>query len=183
MPTSSAEGGPLEDARFGKASVWLKFFTQAPDMDIDANNTGGARAIGYQLIRHGITAAPTSSSVTSFNSSDVSEKNTFERGYNLADYTENPNQNEDPSTLRVSSAIKIPINSDPAKTNTFSLAINILEFGVRAYVVENNSTGAGDLIQVFPHTQTNAEHSLKCKRSPPTFGRFPVIAQILDIII
>jgi len=183
MPTSTALGGPLEDARFGKASVWLKFFTQAPDMDIDANNSGGARAIGYQLIRHGITAAPTSSKRYQLYRSDVSEKNTFERGYNLPDYTENPHQNEDPTTLRVSSAIRIPINSDPAQTNTFSLAINILEFGVRAYVLENNSTGAGDLIQVFPHTQTNAAHSLKCKRSPqasPGEGRFP---DVIDVMI
>jgi type II secretory pathway pseudopilin PulG len=183
MPTSTAEGGPLEDARFGRASVWLKFFTQAPDMDLDSNNSGGARAIGYQLIRHGVTAAPISSQRYQLYRSDVSEKNTFERGYNLPDYSENPHQNEDSSTLRVSSAIKLPINSDPAQTNAFSLAINVIEFGVRAYVVENNSSGAGNLIQIFPYNETNSVHAIKCKSNPQVSqgeGRFP---DVIDVMI
>jgi prepilin-type N-terminal cleavage/methylation domain-containing protein len=183
MPTSTFEGGPLKNARFGKASVWLKFFTQAPDMDIDSNNSGGARAIGYQLIRHGVTAAPKSSRRYQLYRSDISERNTFQRGYNLPDYSENPHQNEDSSTLRVSSAIKIPINSDPAQANVFSLAINIIEFGVRAYVVENKSTGSGNLIQIFPYNETNSMHSLKCKSNPKVNqdeGRFP---DVMDVMI
>ena len=125
-------------------------------MDIDANNSGGARAIGYQLIRHGITTLQHPPSVTSFIGLMSVKRIHLSTGtilliiLKILKY-----QNEDHSTLRVSSAIKIPINSDPAKTNTFSLAINILEFGVRAYVVPRTIvTGAGDLIQIFPHTQT-----------------------------
>ena len=183
IPSSTIEGGKLEDARFGKTSTWLRFFTQAPDFDIDSNNSGGARAIGYQIIRHGITSSPSSSQRYHLFRSDVSEKNTFVRGYNLTDYSENPHQDENANTLRLSSRIRLPIISDPTQVTAFSLATNIVDFGVRAYAMDfNNSYGSAVLTQLFPTTETDAEHSFRSKRSPKPIdeeGRFPDCVDVM----
>ena len=46
-PTFKAnQQGPLSESRFGVGGVWL-----------DAENSGGARAISYQIIRYGLTSS------------------------------------------------------------------------------------------------------------------------------
>ena len=75
--------GPLNESRFGVASVWLRFFTEAPEVDPEAENSGGARAVSYQIIRHGLTSSETSTPRYQLFRSDVSDVNTYEAGYNL----------------------------------------------------------------------------------------------------
>ena len=71
--------GPLEKSRFGVAGAWLRFFTQSPELDPSEKNNGAARAISYQIVRHGVTGSPTSRQRYHLFRSDVSAKNTLKR--------------------------------------------------------------------------------------------------------
>ena len=154
---------PFEKSRFGVAGTWLRFFTQAPELEQNSTNTSAPRAVAYQIIRHSITGSQTSSKRFQLFRSDVTAKNTFEAGYNLhTDNTKYPDiqyysdysgslDSNDPKTPRIPSTIQNPIVLNPDYSPTsFSLAANIIDFGVRAYVLERNSFGTGKLIQVFP---------------------------------
>jgi len=154
---------PFEKSRFGVAGTWLRFFTQAPELEQNSTNTSAPRAVAYQIIRHSLTGAQASSKRFQLFRSDVSAKNTFEAGYNLhPDKTKYPDipyyfdysgslDSNDRNTPRIPSSILNPIVLDPDYSPTsFSLAANIIDFGVRAYVLERNSFGTGKLIQVFP---------------------------------
>lgn len=158
------EQGPFEMSRFGVAGTWLRFFTQSPELDIRAKNQGAARAVAYQIVRYGVTDAPESRKVYHLFRSDVSAKNTFEAGYNLhpeigpegvsgygdsaSSMSLDPN---DPGTPRVPSIIINPIIGEgdypPA---SFSLATNVIDFGIRAYHLQRNTYGTGQLVQIFP---------------------------------
>jgi prepilin-type N-terminal cleavage/methylation domain-containing protein len=169
---------PFEKSRFGVGGTWLRFFTQGPELDQKTKNTGAARAVAYQIIRHGLTPSPTSSVRYQLFRSDVSAKNTFEAGYNLY-----PKENaysidaaaNDPSTPRVPSTITNPIipeGSDYSST-AFSLAANVIDFGVRAYVLEKNSFGTGNLVQIFPAVESGnllATEYLATSNSNPELG-------------
>jgi prepilin-type N-terminal cleavage/methylation domain-containing protein len=150
----------FEKSRFGVAGTWLRFFTQAPELGQSNSRAAGARAIAYQIIRHGLTSSTTSSKRYQLFRSDVSAKNTFASGYNLhhefGGYTREASTSSrdpnDPLTPRVPSSIINPIvpeGSDYSAT-AFSLAANIIDFGVRAYVLEKNSFGTGKLVQIYP---------------------------------
>ena len=122
----------LINSRFGMAGTFFRFFTIAPELDPDSTNTGGARAISYQIVRHGLTASSTSRPRYQIFRSDVSAVQTFNAGYNL-----HPNSG---SYIQTSNGVRTPGNiknpimdgADGASTD-FSLASNILDFGIRAY--------------------------------------------------
>mgnify|MGYP007000078777 len=63
--------------------TWLRFFSGGPELDPSAENSGGARAISYQIIRHGLTSSETSTPRYQLFRADVSDVNTLEAGYNL----------------------------------------------------------------------------------------------------
>ena len=149
--------GPFEKSRFGVGGVWLRFFTQGPELDQNAKNTGAARAVAYQIIRQGLTSSTTSSARYQLFRSDVSAKNTFEAGYNLHPDAEayNPQATTNfdrENTPRLPSTITNPIIAEGSdySSSAFSLAANVIDFGVRAYVLQKNSYGTGNLVQVFP---------------------------------
>lgn len=157
--------GPFEQSRFGVAGTWLRFFSQAPEPDRNEKNTGGVRAIAYQIIRHGITSASASKQRYQLFRTDITAKNTFEAGYNLHPDSEvDPTPYNGGSPLSGSTSIRtpermidpiLPEGSDYPATS-FSLAANIIDFGVRAYVLEKNSTGTGNLVQIFPSIHIEA---------------------------
>jgi type II secretory pathway pseudopilin PulG len=139
----------LLDSRFGVAGTFFRFFTQAPELDPEAENSGGARAVSYQIIRYGITKATTSRSRYQLFRSDVSVKETFKAGYDLHPsseaYTQGANGSREPAN------IKNPIFTAGGELSTdFSLASNIIDFGIRAYLIDKNSYGTGHLKQIFP---------------------------------
>ncbi len=151
---------PIELSRNGVGGAWLRFFTQGPELDQLSKNSGAARAVAYQIIRHGLTGSSTSSVRYQLFRSDVSARNTFEAGYDLhpsakayyEDASVTSLDPDDPGTPRVPSTIVNPIieeGSDYSPTS-FSLAANVVDFGVRAYVLEKSSFGTGNLVQVFP---------------------------------
>ena len=152
--------GPFLESRFGVAGCWLRFFSQSPELDPNAKNHGSARAIGYQILRYGLTGSPSSRAKYQLFRSDVSARNTFEAGYNLHPNDGGYNSSAsltslDPSDLgtpRIPSSITNPIVTDGTdySPTSFSLASNIIDFGIRAYHLEENSFGTGNLVQIFP---------------------------------
>jgi prepilin-type N-terminal cleavage/methylation domain-containing protein len=124
-----------------------------------SKNTGAARAIAYQLIRHGITNSTKSIPRYQLYRTDVSALDTYVAGYDFGSsggYSENASNNsqdEESDPIRVPSAIINPIinlGSSLADASVFSLATNIIDFGVRAYRTEKKKDGTGNFIQLFP---------------------------------
>jgi len=156
--------GPFEESRFGIAGVWLRFFTQSPELDRNAKNNGAARAISYQIVRQGLSSSSDSSKRYHLFRSDVSAKNTFLAGYNLDPELEEAGKGygknastrsldtNEPNTPRIPSSIVNPIIPENSRYNptAFSLSSNIIDFGIRAYHLEKNRFGSGDYVQVFP---------------------------------
>ena len=166
--------GPFFKSRFGVAGCWLRFFSQSPELDPNAKNHGSARAIGYQIIRYGVTGSPSSRAKYQLFRSDVSAKNTFEAGYNLhpdGGYNSSASLTSlDPTDLgtpRIPSSIINPIIPDGTdySPTSFCLASNIIDFGIRAYHLEKNSYGTGNLIQIFPPIDINSPGNLLSEES------------------
>ena len=144
----------LVDSRFGEAGTFFRFFTQAPELDPNTPNTGGARAISYQIIRYGLTASSTSRPRYQLFRSDVSTVETFQAGYNL--HPSSSSYNQGVNGIRKPANIVNPIFDGPDGPSTdFSLASNIIDFGIRAYLIEKNSLGTGNLKQIFPDVNSS----------------------------
>ena len=194
--------GPFAKSRFGLAGTWLRFFTQSPELDPQAKGDGAARAVSYQIIRYGITGSSNSRKRYHIFRSDVSAKNTFEAGYNL--HPENDswygsdasNISVDPNFLgtpRVPSTLINPVIEEGGDylPTSFSLATNIIDFGIRAYHLEKNSFGTGNLVQIFPPIDQDspgnllAEEFLATSHIPyqvitdPTFYLFPDVVDVM----
>jgi len=141
----------LQDCRFGAAGTWFRFFTQSPELDPDASVSSSVRAVSYQIVRHGLTGASKSTPRYQLFRTDVSAKETFEAGYDLhpvdGNYTtSSTNDRRQPGN------IVNPIFTDEAgkSATDFSLAANVIDFGIRAYLIEPNSSGRKYLRQIFP---------------------------------
>ena len=155
--TKANRQGPLVESRFGIGGAWLRFFTQAPELDPMAKNTGSVRAVSYQIIRHGLTGSETSRPRYQLFRSDVSAKNTLTAGYNLD--SENYNQAAGIGE-REAGNITNPIFQDRngRPSTDFSLAANVIDFGIRAYVMEKNRKGTGFLKQIFPELTSSDKY-------------------------
>ena len=143
--------GPLLESRFGVAGTWLRFFSQSRELESETTRRGGVRAIAYQIVRYGLTASPTSRARYQLFRSDVNSENTFNAGFNL--HPEDGNyKNSGTNGPREAQNIINPIfqaNSGDSPTG-FSIANNVIDFGIRAYLIEKNSKGTGYLRQIFP---------------------------------
>ena len=153
--------GPFEKSRFGVAGADCGF---SPDTRTRSNckKSRNCSSNPYQIVRYGITDSITSRQRYQLFRSDVSAKNTFEAGYNLYPNLENSGYGvsasqvsldpNDPSTPRIPSTIVNPIISEGSDypTTSFSLGTNVIDFGIRAYRLEKNSFGTGNLVQIFP---------------------------------
>ncbi len=191
---------PFEHSRFGVGGVWLRFFSQSPELGNNKHlNSGGARAIAYQIIRHGITAAPNSPKKYQLFRSDVTAKNTFSAGYDFhPDAAYGTKSSEvsivETDTPRTHITVKKPILDlgSEYSANAFSIASNIIDFGIRAYIVEHKSNGTGNLIQVFPPIRSEFPGSLLKNEyyatshlapeytiNDPPFNKFPDVVDIM----
>ena len=180
------EQGPLTESRFGKRGVWLRFFTQSPEVDPDAKNSGAARAVGYQIIRHGlISDSQEAQPRYQLFRADVSDENTLRAGYNLDPFFENSeNYGQDiqnQTGIRKTTLLKNPlVNMDGYLPTTFSIAANVIDFGVRAYTIEERSDGSGFLNQIFPAVRESGstdEYELVCSSKADSFP------QVVDIMV
>ena len=147
------------------------FFTLAPELDSQIQNTGGARAISYQIIRCGLTSSSTSRPRYQLFRSDVTDVETFQAGYNLhPNSTVYSNGN---NGIRKPSNITNPVFETPnGPSMDFSLAANIIDFGIRAYILEENSLGTSNLLQIFrmlmPQQVVAILHTNSCPPVIPT---------------
>ena len=182
------EQGRLTESRFGKRGVWLRFFTQAPEVDPDAQNSGAARAVSYQIIRHGlITDSQDAQPRYQLFRSDVSVENTIKAGYNLNPLFDESGNFEygqlalNQTGIRQTSLIKNPlVKIDGYLPTTFSMAANIIDFGIRAYTIRQRSDGTGYLNQIFPDVRENGstdEYELVCSSKADSFP------QIVDVMV
>lgn len=183
----------LIDSRFGVAGTFLRFFTQAPELDPDISNTGGARAISYQIIRHGITKASTSRPRYQLFRSDVTTKETFNAGYNLHP-TEGNYNISGANGSRSPGNIMNPIFNDADGVSTdFSLASNVIDFGIRAFYINQHTSGVGNLVQIFPDVNastggsppynyfaTNNPNYIGETGKPSKYSKFP---EVIDVMI
>lgn len=180
------EQGPITESRFGKRGVWLRFFTQAPEVDPDAKNSGGARAIAYQIIRHGlISDSQEAQPRYQLFRSDVSDENTLRAGYSfdpLFGEGENYGQNAvGQKGIRQTNLIKNPLmTADGQSPTTFSMAANVIDFGIRAYTINESTDGTGYLDQIFPEvgegTSTEEYELVSSSKGDP----FP---QVVDVMV
>jgi len=154
--TKANRQGPLMEARYVAGGTWLRFFTQAPELDPQAQNAGAARAIAYQIVRYGLTGSETSRPRYQLFRSDVHSMNTFNAGYNL-DPVDGNYKASDGNGERQAGNIANPIFQDQEgnPSTDFSLAANVIDFGIRAYVMERNREGTGFLKQIFPELTTS----------------------------
>ena len=161
--------GPIQDSRFGMGGVWLRFFTESPELDPEAKSSGGARAISYQVVRHGLTSSETSTPRYQLFRSDVSDINTLNAGYNLHP-DDGPYSNEANNGPRDTGNIKNPIFQNNGQDSTdFSLASNIVDFGIRVFLIRNRSQGTGYLQQIFPDTDNTSDEFEYWATSNPNY--------------
>jgi prepilin-type N-terminal cleavage/methylation domain-containing protein len=145
----------IEDARFGVAGIWLRFFTTKPDTGATSADLAGPVAVGYQLIRQSVTSSATSGQRYQLFRGEVRRTKTtsgapgtFEAGYDLdpaaapatAYMTPNATLGDAGNLLRP------PLGS--------VLADSVIDFGVRLYVRED-----GALRLVFPARPAGQEAS------------------------
>lgn len=142
-----------EEARFGVAGVWLRFFTTKADTGASASDLSAPVAVGYQLIRQNTTSSPTSEQRYLLFRGEVRRTHTaggapgvFEAGYNLdplADpatpYMAANGTAGDPGNL-----LRPPLGS--------VLLDNVIDFGVRLYRREG-----GGLRVIFPARAAGAD--------------------------
>ncbi|MBN38728.1 MAG: hypothetical protein CMI29_09725 [Opitutae bacterium] len=180
---------PLIESRFGVGGTWLRFFTQSPELDPNSETTGGVRAVGYQLIRYGLTGSETSKPRYQLFRSDVTAEETFEAGYDL-----NPINGEYGTAaadgVRVPKNIITPIFNDSIGASTdFSLAANIIDFGIRGYLIDENDEGTGYLRQIFPDVNkstsgSSSGYELLSTSDPASGTRSPhAFPEVVDVMV
>jgi hypothetical protein len=176
--------GALDQARFGIAGAWLRFFT----VKRGANTAGQPAtfsapvAVGYQIVRRSISGADNRNPVdrryllhrAEVRPARISAASTrngvLETGFNLAAAAYAPAggggvQAGDPGELRYPT-----INS--------VIGENVIDFGVRLYV--RDATAADGLRRVFPASNTTLTY---LARSPATLPAatdpFPAVADVM----
>ncbi len=136
----------IEDARFGVAGVWLRFFTTKPDTEASGADLSAPVAVGYQIVRQNPTSSAGAEPRYLLFRGEVrrtrsagGSPGTFEAGYDLdpraspaTPYMAGNATAGDPGNL-----IRPPLSS--------VLADNVIDFGVRLYVRED-----ANLRLVFP---------------------------------
>ena len=121
----------IEDCRFGVAGVWLRFF-----VGTNFESRAGVKAIGYQIVRRGITPSSSSELAYELYRSEVSAKNTLTAGYDIS-----PSGNYTTGTL-ASDLVAVSITK-PHRNKV--LADHVVDFGVRLFRWET-----GELRPLFP---------------------------------
>jgi type II secretory pathway pseudopilin PulG len=137
-----------EDARFGIAGVWLRFFTTKADSNASATELPAPVAVGYQIIRQNITSSATAEqryllfrAEVRRTKSSTGAAGVFESGYDLDPAASPATAYMGPSgtTGDAGNLLRPPLGA--------ALVDNVIDFGVRLYAREGEN-----LRLVFPAT-------------------------------
>ena len=161
--------GKLENARFGTAGVWLRFFTSnRPVTNATGNITvpSAPVAVSYQIVRRFIATNPANTNTgyllhrtevrpAASGTGSSARPGVLEAGFDLTasgnayltgNNTNNGSQTGDPRTLQVVTTNQRNLDS--------VIADNVIDFGVRCYV--RDTAQPGGLRLVFPATAAGA---------------------------
>lgn len=193
------ERGKLENARFGTAGVWLRFFTTSRGTNTASTPTtiSAPVAVGYQIIRR-FTATNPANLNTAYllhrsearPAAAANRPGVLESGYTItaAAYTtstsgaNNGSQTGDPRSIQVPGSIR---NLDSV------IADNVIDFGVRCYV--KDVAAPGGLRLIFPANAngalTNSPQPLRAQlpsntppASPEYNARF-LRPEVVDVMV
>ena len=186
----------INDARFGTAGIWLRFFTHGTSVTnaaLDVSVPSAPVAVGYQIIRR-YTATNPANLETAYvlHRAEArpglanSRPGVFESGYNITGTaytgggTNNSNVTGDPRTVLV-----------PGTARTLDAVIgdNVIDFGIRAYA--RDAAAPGGLRLVFPATVagalSNSPAALQARLAPgtpataSTYNR--IFPDVIDVMV
>jgi prepilin-type N-terminal cleavage/methylation domain-containing protein len=196
----------IADCRFGKAGVWLRFFTTrrgSNDVTSTTNslNTASAPvAVGYQLIRRYAATNPANTTSQGYllHRSEVrpaaiasNMPGVLESGYNLdpdvtSHYTRNnlTGARNDGSQTGDPRGIQVPGSNTGATGRNLDAVIadNVIDFGIRCYV--HDAAQPGGLRLVFPADATGRPSGNANSRYIPTLppGTVPDASNFSQIV-
>ncbi len=153
--------GRIEDARFGQAGVWLRFFSTQPDANDSANNRSAPRAVAYQIVRRRVGDRYHYQLYRS-QVRPGGANSTFTAGYHLFSpvYVTGNGQEQHPGNVRRPNA-------------RFLIGNHVVDFGVRVYT----PTSDGNRLLVFPLTNAEGQSfaaTTDPEAFPPGYGGRPV---------
>lgn len=158
-PTDSLAVAPsglsIEDYRFGRGGVWLRFFCTPSGANTasDLTTISAPRAVAYQILRRQIGGSG-SAYVYQLFRSEVTPDVTFAQGYDLYATT---NTYSGASGSVTASGVAETIRN-PVPQNV--IASGIVDFGIRLYVKDTNDTNGdsntNDPVEAFPVDRTTS---------------------------
>ena len=177
-----SERGKLENARYGTAGVWLRFFTtsRGSNQATSPATISAPVAVGYQIIRRFTATNPANTMSLAYvlHRSEVrpatvnNRPGVFETGYNItaAAYTTSSSTTNTGAITGDPRSIQVPGN---ARNLDSMIADNVIDFGVRCYV--RDAAVPGGLRLIFPANAngalTNSPQPLRAQlpsSTPPT---------------
>ena len=150
---------PIEDQRFGKGGVWLRFISSAPSMAKDSD--AGVRAIGYNLALNGVTNAPSAPLQYMLYRVEVPAQETFDNGYDLSD-SNNPT---------------VGLLASPDESDI--IAGNVVDFGVRFFEISEEPANPRQRGLLFPMGSGDLEYL--ASGTGPEF--YPEVVEIMVRIL
>lgn len=156
------ERGKIENARFGTAGVWLRFFTTSRGTNTAATpaTISAPVAVGYQIIRRFTATNPANTNTAYLLHRSESRPATasgrpgvLESGYNItaAAYTTSTSGTNSGATTGDPRGVQVP---GSARNLDSVIADNVIDFGVRAYV--RDAAVPGGLRLIFPANAAGA---------------------------
>ncbi len=192
------ERGRLENARFGTAGVWLRFFTtsRGTNSTTNAATISAPVAVGYQVVRR-FTATNAANTNTAYLLHRAEARpatangriGVLEAGYNItsANYTTSTATTNNGAITGDPRSIQVP---GAARNLDAVLADNVIDFGVRCYV--RDPSVPGGLRLIFPATAagalTNAatarvRATLPSATPPADWGTAQPFPDVVDVMV
>lgn len=188
----------LDQARFGIAGVWWRFFTTKPDENSGVTDLSAPVAVGYQIIRRRVTSSSTAPPRYLLFRSEVRRTRTargapgtFEAGYDLDPMAAPATAYQLPNAIagNPGNLVRPPLGA--------VIADNVIDFGVRLRVHERGglrlvfpavaaardaAPAAGTLTQAVPPS-SETEHLARSGTRPPDDYYRHVFPGMVEVVI
>jgi hypothetical protein len=154
----------LTEARFGKAGVWLRFFTATPR----SGQPAAPAAVAYQIIRRAPTPAGQASHYLLYRS-EAGSAETLAAGYDI-----------DGPPYAAADASEGAAGSVASPGIRHVLADNIIDFGVRLFgPVPDAATGRIMLQRIFPLNKADLEYRTGLPGAGDSRRPFPSVVDVM----